>query len=101
MRFSTVYKKLEIGDLLFDIDGKDRMGLGVGIVKDKKSSYLSVKFSCKTFPIFVNNCLFCYDRAGKKGSIRCYSYQEVLELQKDVKISGSTAEEYLLELGLK
>jgi hypothetical protein len=81
MTYQAVYKKLKVGDLLFDLDGEDRKGFGVGVVKDKKTSFLSVKFSNKELPIFVDNCLFCYDRAGIKGSRRCYSYQEMLEFK--------------------
>lgn len=94
MKFETIYKKLKVGDLLFDIDGEDRKGLGVGIIEDKKPSFVSVKFSSKELPIFVNNCLFCYDRAGVKGSSRCYSHQEMIEFKR----SGfKNADKYLKE----
>ncbi len=83
MKYDNVYKKLKIGDLLFDIDGEDREGLGIGTIENKTDSSMFVKFLSKELPVFVNNCLFCYDRAGMKGSSRCYSHQEMIEFNRN------------------
>jgi hypothetical protein len=80
MLCSTIRKNLKINDILVDIDGKDRIGFGKGIIlKFYSSGGMLVKFKTKELPIFVSDTLFCYDREGKKGALRCKIFQEIKE----------------------
>lgn len=68
---------LNIGDIIYDVDGKDRLGLGKGFVTDMKNNFFFVKFESKDLPMMMNIELFLYDRAGVKGSRRCYLENEI------------------------
>jgi len=70
---------LQIGSVIYDVDGQDRQGLGKGIVTDIKNNFFYVKFEQKELPMMMNIELFLYDRAGIAGSKRCYLEEEYEE----------------------
>jgi len=61
------------GDTVYDIDGEDRKGWGKGVITGvgDRVDVLRVKFPVKNLPVLINGNLFVYDRAGKKGAVRC------------------------------
>lgn len=89
------FEEAQVGDIIVDIDGKDRVGFGKGeitaISEDKDFSF--VKFEKKELLILVvNNKLKTYDRAGETGTKRCY-FEEEVDLTKVLKDIPSTIAE--------
>lgn len=78
MSIRNLANSLKIDDEIIDIDGEDREGLGIGkIVKiTPNGNFFFVKFENSKLPIIMNIELFLFDRAGVRGSKRCYLKKE-------------------------
>ena len=80
MSIRDLANNLKIDDVIIDIDGEDRKGLGKGkIVKiTPNKNFFYVKFDGIELPKMMNIELFLFDRAGVRGSKRCYLEKEKL-----------------------
>lgn len=78
MSIRDLANSLKIDDVIIDIDGEDRKGLGRGkIVKiTPNRDFFYVKFDDIELPKMMNIELFLFDRAGVRGSKRCYLEKE-------------------------
>lgn len=76
MSIRKKYLSLKLNSIVYDVDGEDRKGNGKGVVTKISEEFISVKFQNKSLPMFMNKELFLYDRAGRKGSKRCYIENE-------------------------
>ena len=73
---------LEIGSVIYDIDGEDRLGLGKGVITKLKSDGFLVKFPNKDLPMHMNIELNLWDRAGKRGARRCLLEEEYKKMEE-------------------